>query len=176
MLKFSRLSSRKWTNIIIHHSYSPDADNTFQWNDIERWHVKENKWSAIGYHYGIEHADNGKLIYCVGRGLDCMGAHTNEKDTDGVSMNEKGIGIVLVGNFDAVEPTDTQIWFLAELCKDLMRDFQIPIENIHPHRQYAQKSCPGARFDMNRLYAKIKENGYKTPESVDPASGDAVNV
>ena len=173
MIKFSKLSSRKWSHIVIHHSQSPETGNTYEWDQISAYHVKVQGWSAIGYHYGVERDDHGRLVYCVGRGLDCVGAHTQ-------GMNGVAIGICLVGNYDIAEPTDTQYWFLAELCKDLMRDFQIPIENIHRHSEYnTQKTCPGSKFDMEALYAKIRTNGYKTPESVEDdnvGTADSVTV
>ncbi len=158
MFKFAKLSARKWTYIIIHHSQSPDTGQTYSWDEIESWHVKDNGWSQIAYNFGIEKDDTGKLVYCIGRGLDCIGAHTK-------GMNEIGIGICLVGNYDLKEPTDTQYWMLAELCKDLMRDFGISINSIRPHKEYnTDKTCPGRLFSMERLYEKIKNNGYRGPE------------
>lgn len=158
MLKFDKYSARKWTNIIIHHSYSPDSDKSYQWDEIAKWHVVDNGWASIGYNFGIEMDDRGRYGYCIGRGLDCIGAHTK-------GMNETAMGIVLVGNYDIEEPLDCQYWLLAELCKDLMRDFKIPIENIKRHSDYAPKTCPGLKFDLAKLIEKIKNNGYIDPFS-----------
>ena len=157
MFKFAKLSARKWTHIIVHHSESPDSGQTYSWDDIERWHVKERGFAQIGYHLGIEKDSSGKYIYCIGRGLDCVGAHT-------MGMNDVAVGICVVGDFDREEPLDVQYWLLAQLCKDLMRDFAIPIENILPHRDFNKdKTCPGNKFQMQRLYDKIKDNGFKPP-------------
>jgi hypothetical protein len=157
MFKFARLSSRKWQYIIIHHSQSPDSGKTYSWDEIESWHVKDNGWAQIGYNFGIEKDDKERYIYCIGRGLDCVGAHT-------YGMNETAIGICVVGDFDIAPPNDIQIWLLSELCKSLMRDFSIPLDNILPHRDFnTQKTCPGKHFDMSYLYNKIKNNGYTGP-------------
>ena len=156
MFKFARLSSRKWTSIIIHHSQSPE-NGVHTWDEIEQYHVNVQGWQGIGYNLGIERDNQGKYIYCIGRGLDCIGAHTK-------GMNEVGIGICMVGDYDKAEPLDIQYWLLAQICKDLMRDFDIPIENIQRHNEYnKEKSCPGLMFNMERLYDKIRNNGFNPP-------------
>lgn len=154
MFKFDKASARKWDMIIIHHSQSPDSGNTYTWDQIAYWHVRERGFNAIGYHLGME-LEGGRYVYCIGRGLDCVGAHTQ-------GQNDHAIGICLCGNFDKEEPLDCQYWMLAELCKDLMRDFNISIENIRPHREFnKEKTCPGNMFSMDKLISKIKNNGFK---------------
>lgn len=155
MLLFDKNSSKKWTHIILHHSWSQDSGNIHNWQEIGAYHTKVKGWNAIGYHWGIENYE-GAHRYCVGRGMDCVGAHTQ-------GMNDTSIGICLVGEYDSKEPLDCQYWMLAELCKDLMRDFQIPIENIRRHSEYAEKTCPGKMFDMEKLKNKITGNGYHNP-------------
>ena len=72
-------------------------------------------------------------------------------------MNTKAIGICVVVNYDLEAPKYGQYWMLACLCRDLMRDFGIPMTNIMPHKDFAPKTCPGKMFSMDRL----KQKGLK---------------
>jgi hypothetical protein len=149
MFLFDKYSSRKWTHIIIHHSYSPDDGSIHNWDEIAAYH-KSLGWAGIGYNFGIQKVGT-KYVYCIGRGLDCIGAHT-------IGMNETAVGIVLVGNYDAEHPTPWQYALVSELCKDLMRDFNISIDNIQRHSQYSPKTCPGEKFDMEILKSYITDD------------------
>ena len=149
MFKFDRYSARKWNNIIIHHSATVDG-NTYDWDAISKFHVKERGWAQIGYHWGIELV-NGVYKYCLGRGLHNKGAHCKDGN-----MNDTSIGICLVGNFDLVEPNKQQYFLLASLCRNLMNEFEIPKEHIYPHRKFnIKKSCPGKLFSLEKLYKTI---------------------
>lgn len=133
---------RPWTNIVIHHSLTKDGQVN-DWNAIREYHTKTLGWADIGYQYGLEVVD-GVLGYQIGRGLDVIGAHT-------LGMNDKAIGICVVGNFDLVEPDLAHYFMLSKLCQELMARFSIPIQNVNPHWAYANKSCPGKKFDMLKL-------------------------
>jgi N-acetylmuramoyl-L-alanine amidase len=133
---------RPFTHIVIHHSLTKDGQVN-DWNAIRNYHTKTLGWDFVGYHAGLEIVD-GVLGYQLGRGLDCVGAHTK-------GMNDKAIGICCVGNFDIVEPSKAHYFMLSNLVKALMGRFGIPIQNINPHWAYADKSCPGKKFDMLKL-------------------------
>ena len=149
MFKLKRYSTRKWTHIIIHHSATVDGQ-TYDWEALDKYHVTVKMWSEIGYHFGVEIV-NGLYKLCIGRGLSKVGGHT-------LGMNEIAIGICLVGNYDLVEPDDTQYMMLAGLCKNLMIEFDIPLYNIETHNKYnTEKSCPGKLFSMQRLYDEISK-------------------
>ncbi len=130
---------KRWTHIMIHHSLTEDG-RTVSWQAIRRYHVTEQKWLDIGYHFGIE-LINDHYEVLVGRDLDRDGAHC-------VGMNAKAIGICLVGNFDASPVPAAQWNRAAALVRSLMKELDIPIDNVVPHRDYAPKSCPGKLFDM----------------------------
>jgi N-acetyl-anhydromuramyl-L-alanine amidase AmpD len=66
-------------------------------------------------------------------------------------MNDIALGICVVGNFDLAEPTHQQYFMLSALCRELMRRFDIPRHGISPHWAFADKTCPGRRFDMLKL-------------------------
>jgi len=129
----------KWEYIIIHHSATIDG-RTFSWSAIRNYHVCTLGWVDIGYNFGIEQV-NDDIETLVGRPLYINGAHTS-----GHNMNEKGIGICVVGNYDLIEPHDAYYYKLSKLCKSLMIIFGIPIDKICPHSNFNNKTCPGVRF------------------------------
>lgn len=155
----------KWTHIIIHHSETKD-DIGNDWIGIKKYHTSwryeyniiteekakeliaqgkevEKPWSDIAYNFGIE-KDNNKYVYRLGRPLTVTGGHAK-------GMNDVAIGICLVGNYDIVAPAEKQYIMLAQLCKVLCDCFNIPIDNIKKHSEYAYKTCPGTKFNMASL-------------------------
>jgi N-acetylmuramoyl-L-alanine amidase len=132
----------RWDRIIIHHSATKDGE-TVDWQAIRRYHVQEKKWDDIGYHFGLEYI-NGYYELLIGRPLIQTGAHT-------IGQNHCGIGICVVGNYDLIEPCTMQYELLATLCKDLCWRFTISPANIYAHNQFANKTCPGNMFDMEKL-------------------------
>lgn len=148
-----------WKRIIIHHSATRDGQSN-DWAAIKLWHTgkigsadrnskdynkyKANPMQDIGYHFGAEY-DNGILVIKRGRPLSIIqGGHT-------LGQNLVAIGICLVGNFDNIEPTKEQYQILAEICRPLMFTFDIPKTELHGHREYAYKTCPGKLFDLEKL-------------------------
>jgi len=141
----------KATHIVIHCSATRDTD-TLSWGAIRDWHTKHNGWSAIGYHFGVELV-NGQYEILAGRMPDRQGAHCREG-----GMNEMAIGICCVGNFDKEPPPAGQVDLCVELVKYLMRQFNIPAENVIGHREVeSNKTCPGLLFDIDLFRELIKE-------------------
>lgn len=147
-----------WKKIIIHHSATKDGIAN-DWQGIKLWHTGKigsadikspdyNPYIAkpmkdVGYHWGLEY-DNGVLTTKIGRPLYMQGGHT-------IGQNMVAIGICLVGNFDKFAPNVEQYEAVAKLCATLMRSFNIPKTEIHGHREYAYKTCPGKLFDIEKL-------------------------
>lgn len=133
-----------WKYIMIHHSLSEDS-NTYSWGAIKDYHVNNNNWSDIGYHFGIEKV-RGHYSCLVGRPLTKYGAHCT-------GMNHKAIGVCFVGNYDKKSPEDDMLY---EGCKriiqPLMNIFEIPSYNIVFHRDFSSKSCPGNKFTKQQIF------------------------
>jgi hypothetical protein len=132
--------------IILHHSATKDS-GTVSWNAIRRYHINECKWNDIGYHFGIEFMEDkgspeGSYEILIGRTLDQDGAHTT-------GHNSKGIGVCFVGDFDLVQPPIGQWKAGLKLVRWLCKQFSIPHSNIYGHREFAPKTCPGLKFDVN---------------------------
>ena len=105
--------------------------------EIKRWHVKDNGWSDIGYHFLIDR--DGTVA--KGRPVTRSGAHTK-------GHNKDTIGVCLIGGHGSSETdsfedhfTPAQEKALRQKLKD-MRSIYGPVK-ISGHNQYAAKACPG---------------------------------
>lgn len=108
-------------------------------DEIKRWHVIDNGWADIGYHYVIDR--DGQVA--PGRPLENAGAHTQ-------GHNANSIGVCLIGGHgsavnDAFEKnyTNEQDQALRVLLDSLQVRFPT-IRKISGHNDYtAAKACPG---------------------------------
>lgn len=123
-----------WKYLMIHHSLTKDGQ-VVDFDAIKKYHIETKRWQDIGYHFVIELINNVYIIK-QGRNLEEFGGHC-------IGMNEKAIGICLVGNFDVELPPTGQIRKLKYLGEDLRRRYSIPVEKVVCHNEYADKTCPG---------------------------------
>lgn len=135
---------REINRIIIHCSYTkPSMDIGVK--TIRGWHVNENGWTDIGYHYVIRR--DGKVE--EGRPIERMGAHVRGNNSD-------SIGICLVGGMaedggDDCNFTHWQWDALSALINDLESMFG-PLD-ISGHREWDEnKTCP--TFDVQAWVAE----------------------
>ncbi len=139
--------------VIVHHSATRDS-GTVSWGAIRRYHTDVNEWRDIGYHAGVELTEAGgvqSFETLVGRPWDMNGAHCKH---DG--MNRKALGVCLVGDFDVTDVPDEQINRAVDLVALWCRMFQIPVVNVHGHRDHHPgKTCPGKRFDMDDFRGRV---------------------
>lgn len=143
------MAKPNWSHILLHHSLTEDGD-TVNWQAIRRYHTLTLGWQDIGYHFGLEwiRADYEIL---VGRPLTMKGAHT-------LGMNDRAIGVCIVGNYDVQYPTTLMLARLVPFLKSLCEVFSIPVDNIEGHRDYASKSCPGDHFDLRMVRSMVRES------------------
>jgi len=144
--------SSRWECIVVHHSAS-DESSPYA---MDRYHREHNGWDELGYHWvignGIAYPD-GEVF--VGSRWDKQkhGAHCKTPDN---FYNDHGIGICLIGNFEQSHPTPAQMDSLARLCHYLMNQCDIPLTQIHTHRQITGKTlCPGRNFHLAELKARL---------------------
>ena len=73
-------------------------------------------------------------------------------------MNEKAIGISLVGNFSETRPSEAQMDSLVFLVRELMDYYDIPYYQVIGHRDAAGATteCPGIYFPWNQFQRKIR--------------------
>ena len=131
--------------IVVHHVGGTDAQplldtSNFTFKQCDDLHkVRFNMLSElgyyVGYHYFIE--KDGKLYQA--RKDNEEGAHT-------IGKNTSSLGICMAGNFDSTLPTEAQIKTLKDLVGRKMREYNIPVTNLYPHRKFAIKTCYGNRL------------------------------
>jgi hypothetical protein len=130
------LRMREIKKVILHCSASslPEHDNV---ESIRKWHVEENGWKDIGYHFVITR--NGDVHKC--RDIKDVGAHC-------IGHNLDSVGICLTGE---TEFTPDQYFSLAWLLADVINDNPSIVE-VKPHNYYnKEKDCPNFKlriFDM----------------------------
>lgn len=132
--------------IILHHSLTADG-KTVSWNAIRRYHIDTLGWNDIGYHFGIE-LINDTYEILSGRMINIPGAHTK-------GCNHDSLGICFVGNFDLVSVPSQQWELGVKLVSSLCNVLGIPLSQIHGHREYAAKSCPGKLFDAGKFIHNV---------------------
>lgn len=137
--------NNQWTYIVIHHTA------TWQGNAkaINRSHGDRGFWNGLGYHFLIDNGTMGKgdgQIEMSPRWIrQQTGAHCK---ADG--MNDRAVGVALVGNFDIDLPTPNQLQSLNYLLKTLCAYYKIPSTNILGHREVegARTECPGKNLAL----------------------------
>lgn len=150
---------RKITEIILHCSATPEG-RPVTVEDIRRWHVENNGWKDIGYHY-IIYLDGS--IH-TGRPEGTPGAHCK-------GHNSQSIGICYIGGLDAdgKTPKDTRTDAQRAALKQLTAELtaRYPEATIHGHNEFDKtKACPCfyAPEDRQTPEPPGKEGDGRTPE------------
>lgn len=144
--------NRRWTHIIVHHTAS-DFGNA---RTIDSMHHDRGFWNGLGYHFLIDNGTVEKFDGQIEVGprwvKQEVGAHTKASN-----MNERGIGISLVGNFSQDLPSEKQMDSLVFLVKTLQSYYHIPNKNVLGHRDVpgANTECPGTRFPWREFKQKL---------------------
>jgi N-acetylmuramoyl-L-alanine amidase len=95
-------------------------------------------WDDIGYDYLIEYVQGAPMVF-TGRGLQYMGAHT-------LGFNDH-IGVCVVGNYDEKVLQQDKTVVLVRLVASLLILYpHLTVNDIHYHREVANKTCPGLDF------------------------------
>lgn len=129
---------RKIDKFIIHCSDS-DVESHDNIATIRKWHVEENKFSDVGYHFFIR--KDGTIE--VGRPLERPGAHTR-------GWNKRSVGVCLSGSDFFTEP---QMYSCRRIYQLLSYYHEM---SIHGHCEFDDDKsyCPG--FDYyQEIIAKL---------------------
>jgi N-acetylmuramoyl-L-alanine amidase len=144
-------ADRPWKYVVVHHS----ANEKGGLDQIDRDHRKVLGFEGCGYHFVIGNGTDSPdgQIEVADRWLSQKhGVHCRNGKT--ADVNEYGIGICLVGNFDQSEPTPKQIAAAKALVAYLGDRYQIPTDHIGSHDQFADgpTACPGKNFPSQAIF------------------------
>ncbi len=145
--------SKKWQYIVIHHSATEEGNSLY----FDKYHQVKG-WEGIGYHFVI---DNGTKEKQDGQ-IEVSPRWVKQKDGShcrASNMNEKAIGICLVGNFNRECVSSKQFNALVYLVKTLKDYYHIPMQNIIGHGQVrgARTECPGKKFPWEELRSRLAD-------------------
>lgn len=132
--KYPKRELHSIQQIVIHHTTN---DGSLQAQ--AKWHVNNNGWPGIGYHFVID--KTGAINRCNSIDTICYNV---------ANQNTKTIGICLIGNFEIKKPTAEQIDSLKWLIESLRGVVgSLP---VYGHLDKGKTSCPG-----KHLYKLIDE-------------------
>ena len=123
------------TNYLVIHCSATRADQEITAEHIRRWHMDDNGWSDIGYHWVIER--DGKIQH--GRHAQSQGAHVR-------GHNHESIGICLVGgmaeNGDPEDNFTPEQWLVLEMLIEVLQ-VRYPAAQVVGHYYFTPyKTCP----------------------------------
>ena len=144
-----RIQPGRWTHLVVHHS-GIESGNARAYDGAHRRRGMEN---GLAYHFVIGNGrDSGDGEIEVGTRWtrQIFGGHVRSQ-----AMNERGIGICLVGNFEKREPGARQLASLHALLEHL-RGPGLPgarPARVTVHRWVDRNHtvCPGRRFPFAEL-------------------------
>lgn len=136
---------RKINKLIVHCSATPEGRDV-KIETIKDWHVNDNHWKDIGYHYVIEL--DGSIH--KGRDENVIGAHCSGQNANSIGICYVG-GVAKDGKTPKDTRTDAQKQSLLKLLKELKAKY--PNATIHGHREFAAKACPS--FDAKYEYKDL---------------------
>jgi len=161
---FSWYRERAWTEIkylVIHHTVTNPTNNPKSDVDYIAEIHRKNGWLGVGYHLII---DATGVVWYVG---DLSTQRANV-----ANMNDKVVGIALIGDFTKTNPTDEQIISAHDLCKWFIEDFKaVPDfskgwEILKGHSELQSTACPGTNWKgvSDSIYERIKNRIPYTPQ------------
>ena len=134
------MEPRKSTDYIVIHCAATKASMDIGLTEIRKWHVQDNGWRDVGYHYIIRR--NGEVE--LGRSIRDTGAHA-------AGYNHKSVSVCMVGGMakdNSAEANFTaQQWTaLLDLVKQLKSNY--PEADVIGHNEISEKECPS--FDVQK--------------------------
>ncbi len=126
---------------------------------IYKYHAVSKEWGDIGYHFIVDEA--GQIYEGRAGGKGVVGGHA-------YCNNVGTIGVVLLGNFENEEPSQSQIKSLQWLLKDLSSEYGIDLQKsvqfhgktfvspIVGHKDVLSTLCPG--YFLAGVLSQIRSN------------------
>lgn len=127
-------------SVVIHHSLTTSGNA----KAYARYHVEENGWAGIGYHYVI--GKDGSIEQS--QLLKTVSNHTSGENT-------RSVGICLTGNYDIQQPPPEQVDAAVKLIRYLQGRLGRQLR-ITGHNEHSSKSCPGSNLDVKEIENRVR--------------------
>jgi hypothetical protein len=126
------------THVTLHHTGSaeplrPQDNPVEKLRGLQTWGARDRNWWDVPYHFLL---DLDGRIY-AGRDWQYMGETNTTYDPAGHFL------ISVIGNYEQQQPTRAQLEAIGDLMAWAIARFDVPIERIGGHYDYAETTCPG---------------------------------
>ncbi|NSX54091.1 peptidoglycan recognition protein family protein [Parasulfitobacter algicola] len=147
----------RWQYLVIHHSAGRFGDEAAL-KDIHRQRQPNDPIDMVPYHFLIGNGNGiglGKVVETERWKRGVWGAHMSSNNLD---RNVRGIGVCLIGNFHIGKLDDTQFNAAVMLCRTLMQEHDIILENVSLHGDTRGEAslCPGQHFPKDHFFQALK--------------------
>jgi hypothetical protein len=131
----------KITHVTLHHTGDSrpllHADSAvFRLRGIQRWGASDRNWWDLPYHFLL--GLNGEIF--EGRDYRYMGETNTAYNPEGHFL------ISIIGNYGRQEPTPALMNSIADLMAWAVDEFDVPLDRIGGHYNYAETTCPGTHL------------------------------
>ncbi|MCB1322730.1 MAG: N-acetylmuramoyl-L-alanine amidase, partial [Leptospiraceae bacterium] len=142
----------RWRWIVVHHS----ADDIGSMERYRRYHVEVKGWDDIAYHFVINNGSDGTSPGQI-EVSDRWISRLHNASTRNAFVNQFGIAVVVVGNFELHGMHPLQKEALIQFLARLSQDYDIPPERIVGHREVQETVtvCPGKYVNMVELREQV---------------------
>ena len=126
------------THVTLHHTGSaeplrPHEDPVEKLRGLQAWGARERNWWDVPYHYLMDL--DGRVF--EGRDWRFMGETNTTYDPGGHFL------ISMIGNYERQEASRQQLEAIADLMAWALKKFDLPLDRIGGHYNYATTGCPG---------------------------------
>ena len=148
-------ADRPWRYIVLHHSSQPSGSL----GEIDADHRERLGTMGCGYHFVVGNgtgSGDGR-IEVAARWAEQKGGH-HCRDSRVNDINEYGIGICLIGNFDEGKASESQVEATKLLVAYLQERYSIPEGNVVTHDAVAKRDsvCPGKNFPRAQILGRSR--------------------
>ena len=146
--KMIKVNKSKWEIVVAHHSATRRGNASM----FDRSHRERGMENGLAYHFVIGNGSDSEdgQIEIGPRWFDQLhGGHVRSN-----YVNQIGIGICLVGNFEKNKPTRAQLRSLVALIDWLEKDVTRKKLKFAGHKDIEKNLCPGKFFPLNALHRK----------------------
>tara|TARA_A100001015_G_scaffold313906_1_gene422190 strand:+ start:1784 stop:2536 length:753 start_codon:yes stop_codon:yes gene_type:complete len=143
-----KIDNDKWKLIVVHHSATERGNASI----FDRSHRKRGMQNGLAYHFVIGNGSDSKdgQIEIGPRWKEQLhGGHVKSE-----FVNQIGIGICLVGNFEKTKPTNAQIKSLIALIDWLQTKVIRRKLKFAGHKDIEKNLCPGKNFPLKALHKR----------------------